>query len=545
MHLPASGATAVHQAGGGGGSTNCGNGGGLDATTASDWGDHKGAMLEPPGTSCSGSPPGSQDLWWTERLVFEAQQEYPGELVRTGSPYFLCSALPTHWRSNKTLPIAFKVVALVDVGDGTMVTVRAGNDENWCAELRNCSAVMKNQVAKFNDLRFVGRSGRGKSFTITITVSTTPPQVTTYTKAIKVTVDGPREPRSKTSPTGGHQIRALGLGQRPFIDSPFPSHLRELEQYRRKPPSSLSNPMPSAPAASLGSSGSYPSPSNGVPTSTAAALESQEDYKLNAPQIPESSLMGASEWTGYTPGPACPAYSPYPSSTSYGYEAPTTIDHTSLHLPAVFPDQSPFSATEYHSSASNQGHLGNAPQSSCHSFTPTSATTLTRFTPDLDPMNSYASTYNTTWSNGYNNFQYNSCPPPPPPPPPTSQHQSAVQHQYPGHAAPTMLLYPQLYSTVNQNQIHLHLHGGADKLEQYLNPENALTISSIGTGRGIEIEIGPTDTVPPPSSLMSTDNQENHPTEEESVQHSKDVTGGDPVWRPYWKEEKSQATDPF
>lgn len=39
----------------------------------------------------------------------------------------------------------------------------------------------------------------GKSFTLTITVSTTPPQVATYTKAIKVTVDGPREPRSKTS----------------------------------------------------------------------------------------------------------------------------------------------------------------------------------------------------------------------------------------------------------------------------------------------------------------------------------------------------------
>lgn len=82
--------------------------------------------------------------------------------VRTGSPYFLCSALPTHWRSNKTLPVAFKVVALADVGDGTLVTIRAGNDENYSAELRNCSAVMKNQVAKFNDLRFVGRSGRGE-----------------------------------------------------------------------------------------------------------------------------------------------------------------------------------------------------------------------------------------------------------------------------------------------------------------------------------------------------------------------------------------------
>lgn len=39
----------------------------------------------------------------------------------------------------------------------------------------------------------------GKSFTLTITVSTSPPHVATYNKAIKVTVDGPREPRSKTS----------------------------------------------------------------------------------------------------------------------------------------------------------------------------------------------------------------------------------------------------------------------------------------------------------------------------------------------------------
>ncbi|XP_050682351.1 runt-related transcription factor 1 [Leptidea sinapis] len=134
-----------------------------------------------------------------ERTLGDFLSEHPGELVRTGSPHFVCTVLPPHWRSNKTLPVAFKVVALGDVGDGTLVTVRAGNDENCCAELRNSSAVMKNQVAKFNDLRFVGRSGRGKSFTLTITVSTTPPQVTTYNKAIKVTVDGPREPRSKTS----------------------------------------------------------------------------------------------------------------------------------------------------------------------------------------------------------------------------------------------------------------------------------------------------------------------------------------------------------
>lgn len=129
-----------------------------------------------------------------ERTIDSLLAEHPGELVRTGSPhvvsffgfYFIinsfygkpeknmkrkkkrifhpqvCTTLPNHWRSNKTLPIAFKVVALGDVSDGTLVTVMAGNDENFCGELRNCTAVMKNQVAKFNDLRFVGRSGRGK-----------------------------------------------------------------------------------------------------------------------------------------------------------------------------------------------------------------------------------------------------------------------------------------------------------------------------------------------------------------------------------------------
>lgn len=98
-----------------------------------------------------------------ERTLSDFLAEHPGELIRTGSPLFVCTVLPPHWRSNKTLPMAFKVVALGDVGDGTVVTIRAGNDENYCAELRNSTAVMKNQVAKFNDLRFVGRSGRGKS----------------------------------------------------------------------------------------------------------------------------------------------------------------------------------------------------------------------------------------------------------------------------------------------------------------------------------------------------------------------------------------------
>ncbi|XP_041982056.1 runt-related transcription factor 2-like [Aricia agestis] len=139
-----------------------------------------------------------------ERTLEGLLADHPGELVKTGSPHVVCTVLPPHWRSNKTLPVAFKVVALGEVGDGTLVTVRAGNDENCSAELRNCTAVMKNQVAKFNDLRFVGRSGRGKSFSLTIMLATSPPQVATYQKAIKVTVDGPREPRSKTRHHGFH-----------------------------------------------------------------------------------------------------------------------------------------------------------------------------------------------------------------------------------------------------------------------------------------------------------------------------------------------------
>ncbi len=147
-----------------------------------------------------------------------------GELVQTGSPCVLCTPLPNHWRSNKSLPIGFKVFTFQEVPDGTLVTVRAGNDENFCGELRNHTAVMKGQVAKFSDLRFVGRSGRGKSFTITITINCLPALVATYNKAIKVTVDGPREPRTKNRFFPG-MFGPMGLlGQGPWMDPAYLPH---------------------------------------------------------------------------------------------------------------------------------------------------------------------------------------------------------------------------------------------------------------------------------------------------------------------------------
>ncbi|XP_065185268.1 runt-related transcription factor 3-like [Sycon ciliatum] len=123
-----------------------------------------------------------------------------GELLATDSPNIYCSPLPDHWRVNKSLPQAFKVVLRSETPDGVEVTLKAGNDENPGPELRNNIAVIQNNQARFHDLRFVGRSGRGKKFTITIIVGTKPVvQVGTIRDAIKITVDGPREPRRKST----------------------------------------------------------------------------------------------------------------------------------------------------------------------------------------------------------------------------------------------------------------------------------------------------------------------------------------------------------
>ncbi|XP_047459553.1 runt-related transcription factor 3-like [Mugil cephalus] len=130
------------------------------------------------------------------RSIHQHSTAPPKGLIQTDSPNFLCSSLPLHWRCNKTLPRAFTVVALDnDVPDGVVVIVMAGNDDNSSAELRNATATMKQGYAHFNDLRFIGRSGRGKSFTLSINVLTSPPQIATLHRAIKITVDGPRLPR--------------------------------------------------------------------------------------------------------------------------------------------------------------------------------------------------------------------------------------------------------------------------------------------------------------------------------------------------------------
>lgn len=165
-----------------------------------------------------------------------------------------------------------------------------------------------------------------------------------------------------------------------------------------------------------------------------------------------------------------------------------------------------------------------------------SSTCLTKYN-DIDPLNSSYATYN-NWSNGYNNYQYQS----------TGAIQAAVQPQYPApapppptaavpppHGAPTMLIYPQVYSTVNQNQIHLHLHG-SEKIEQYLGA-NENDGGGGGRHSNANLAIGLSGTAETAQVIMAnseTDGHQHRGTDHETANRT-DQEVGDPssVWRPY------------
>ncbi|KNC73573.1 hypothetical protein SARC_13870, partial [Sphaeroforma arctica JP610] len=81
------------------------------------------------------------------------------------------------------------VYALCIVPDGTECTVHAQNEEALFSEMKNNSATIVNGVATFEDLRFVGRSGRGKTLTVTVKILTHPPMTAQLFDHIKITVD--------------------------------------------------------------------------------------------------------------------------------------------------------------------------------------------------------------------------------------------------------------------------------------------------------------------------------------------------------------------
>ncbi|KGL85308.1 Runt-related transcription factor 3, partial [Tinamus guttatus] len=188
------------------------------------------------------------------------------------------------------------VVALGDVPDGTVVTVMAGNDENYSAELRNASAVMKNQVARFNDLRFVGRSGRGST--------------TALTK------------RSKTQEKTHRKVSAVAAGRahkghRQKLEEqskPFPDRYGELERLRQ---SMRVTPTTPAPRGSLSTPGHFGSPAR---TSDLSPFSDPRQFERSFPALPALTETRFSDPRMHYPGAMSAAF-PYtatPSATGIG-----------------------------------------------------------------------------------------------------------------------------------------------------------------------------------------------------------------------------------
>lgn len=214
-------------------------------------------------------------------------------------------------------------------------------------------------------------------------------------------------------------------------------------------------------------------------------------------------MMGAAEWVGYS--------SPTVAS-SYSSSFQPTYDQSGM-LPAVLPNDS----------------LGYNPSDYCGSMSQNAAAAASysgsQFT-SLSPWTNEMDQYNNTY--GYNSYQY-PC-------------QPTAQTQYPSTAVPpppsqtTMLLYPQVYSTVNQNQIHLHLHAGSDRLvEQYLGGAAAVS----GGGGGL---VGnSTDSFPIVNSNCNNQRAiSDIPmiSQNDDIKHQEQTdqdTGDQSVWRPYEK----------
>jgi hypothetical protein len=67
----------------------------------------------------------------------------------------------SHWRKNKSLRFILRSKHQVDIKPNTRVIILAGNDFNPCASLKNNISWFRGGQAEFNDLRFLGASGRG------------------------------------------------------------------------------------------------------------------------------------------------------------------------------------------------------------------------------------------------------------------------------------------------------------------------------------------------------------------------------------------------
>ncbi|KAG5899054.1 hypothetical protein JTB14_000077 [Gonioctena quinquepunctata] len=192
----------------------------------------------------------------------------------------------------------------------------------------------------------------------------------------------------------------------------------------------------------------------------------------------------SSSWPEYQ-NPYAPPYSP---QTPYYDPHQDSTHGTPIHLPTVLPDSS---SGEYITTS-----LTSPPPPSTMLHSAKSDLDISARYPD---NNSY---YPNSWSTNptyNNNYYYN---------PPYNQ------QQYFNHP-PSVVVCPSLYSTVNQSQIHLHLHSTSDKSDPYLTDSLPLT-----SPQRVDVVQTATSEVVHPDSLRIEDS-------ERVAQSQTDV------WRPY------------
>lgn len=98
-----------------------------------------------------------------------------------------------------------------------------------------------------------------------------------------------------------------------------------------------------------------------------------------------------------------------------------------------------------------------------------------------------------------------------------------------------MLIYPQVYSTVNQNQIHLHVHGGADKIGEYLTANDSDAAIGVQRQPNANLAIGMSGSADNANVIMESSESEGHQRSEHETANRTDQEVADPssVWRPY------------
>ncbi|NXK16222.1 RUNX3 factor, partial [Arenaria interpres] len=269
------------------------------------------------------------------RTVVDVLADHAGELVRTDSPNFLCSVLPSHWRCNKTLPVAFKVMVALGGLVGVVCSLALPQPPHGLAMEGPTAAKVGQGEGRGSGMRMPrlregnGFWGRGKSFTLTITVFTNPTQVATYHRAIKVTVDGPREPR--------RHRQKLEDQAKPFTDRY--GELERLRQSMRVTPTtpnargSLSTP------SHFGSQAQTPIQG----TSDLSPFSDPRQFDRSFPTLPALTETRFSDPRMHYPGAMSAAF-PYtatPSPTGIGgismTSMPTTTRFHHTYLPPPYP----------------------------------------------------------------------------------------------------------------------------------------------------------------------------------------------------------------